>query len=98
MSGNVTVIAHIRAKPGQEEQVKGALLALCAPTRVEKGCINYDLHQSQDDSALFAFHENWVSKNDLDVHLQSSHVQAFLKRIDELLLERPKITLWTRLG
>ena len=98
MSGNVTVIAHIRAKPGQEEQVKGALLALCAPTRVEKGCINYDLHQSQDDSALFAFHENWVSKNDLDVHLQSPHVQAFLKRIDELLAEAPKITLWTRLG
>ena len=98
MSDNVTVIAHIRAKPGQEEQVKGALLALCAPTRVEKGCINYDLHQSQDDSALFAFHENWVSKNDLDVHLQSPHVQAFLKRIDELLAEAPKITLWTGVG
>ena len=98
MSDFVTVIAHVRAKPGKEALVKGALLALCAPTRVEKGCINYDLHQSQDDSALFAFHENWVSKNDLDVHLQSSHVQAFLKRIDELLAEPPKITLWTRLG
>jgi len=98
MSGNVTVIAHVRAKPGKEQQVREALLALCPPTRVEKGCINFDLHQSHDDSALFAFHENWVSKNDLDVHLQSPHVRAFMKRIDELLVEPPKITRWTRVG
>jgi len=98
MNDKVTVIAHIRAKPGKERQVKEALLALCGPTRAEKGCINYDLHQSREDPVLFAFHENWDSKNDLDVHLQSRHVQAFLNRADELLAERPKITLWTMVG
>ncbi len=94
MKKNLTVIAHVRARPGKEEPTKQALSALCRPTRAEKGCINYDLHQSIDDPALFAFHENWICKDDLDVHLQSAHIQAFFKRIDELLAEPPKITLW----
>jgi quinol monooxygenase YgiN len=98
MKDKVTVIAHLRARPGKEKQTREALLALCGPTRAEKGCINYDLHESADDPALFAFHENWVCKDDLDSHLKTAHIQGFFKRIDELLAEPPKITLWTFIG
>ena len=98
MSDTVMVIALIRAKPGKEQQVKEALLALCAPTRAEKGCINYDLHQSQEDSTQFAFHENWVSQNDLDAHRQSPHMRAHRKRAQEWLAEPTRVTLWTRIG
>lgn len=48
MKGKVTVIAHRRAKPGTEHALREALLAVCAPTRAEKDCINYDLHDSLD--------------------------------------------------
>jgi quinol monooxygenase YgiN len=95
MSEKVTVIAHIRAKPGKEQEVKSALLGLCGPTRAENGCINYDLHQSVDDPALFLFHENWASKSDLDAHSQSPHLQAWRKRAIELLVEPTQVTLWT---
>jgi len=94
----VTVIAQIKARPGQEEKVKDALLALIPPTRQEPGCLNYDLHRADDDPARFLFHENWQSKADLDAHLQKPHLQAFLARADELLAEPPSITLWRRLG
>jgi quinol monooxygenase YgiN len=97
MNGKVTVIAQIRAKPGREQEVKQALLALCGPTRAEKGCINYDLHQSANDAALFLFHENWASKADLDAHSQSPHLQAWRKRAAELLVEPTKATLWTEI-
>jgi quinol monooxygenase YgiN len=43
MTAKVTVIAYHRAKPGKEGALREALLAVCAPTRAEKGCINYDL-------------------------------------------------------
>ena len=49
MLGKVTVIAVHRAKPGKEDALRQALLALCGPTREEKGCLNYDLHVSADD-------------------------------------------------
>ena len=58
MAGKVTVIAYHRAKPGKERALLEALLAVCGPTRGEKGCLNYDLHVSPDDPGLLVFHEN----------------------------------------
>jgi quinol monooxygenase YgiN len=98
MSEQVTVIAYHRAKPGKEESLRQALLSLCAVTRAEKGCINYDLHESLDDPNLLVFHENWNSKTDLDTHLRSAHILQFRTLADELLAEPPNITLWRRLG
>jgi quinol monooxygenase YgiN len=97
MNGKVTVIAHIQAKPGMEGEVKKALLGLCGPTRAEKGCINYDLHQSPNDPTLFLFHENWASKRDLDAHSKSAHLQAWRKRAVDLLVEPTHVTLWSEI-
>jgi quinol monooxygenase YgiN len=90
----LTVVAKIRAKAGKEEQVRNALLSLVAPTRAEAGCINYDLHQSVDDKALFLFYENWTGKKDLDDHLAMPYLRDFLGKADELLAEPVEITLW----
>lgn len=94
MNGRVTVVAMIRAKPGMEQEVRKVLLGLCGPTRAEKGCINYDLHQAVDNPALFMFHENWVSMADLEAHSQSAHLRAWRARADELLAEPNQVTRW----
>ena len=47
MSDQVTVVARIRAKPGKEERVQRELLKLLAPTRAEKGCVNYEVTRWQ---------------------------------------------------
>jgi quinol monooxygenase YgiN len=94
MLGKVTVIAFHRAKPGKEDALRQALLALCGPTRKEQGCLNYDLHVSADDPSLLFFHENWTTKADLDNHLASPHIDAFRGVARELLAEPPNITLW----
>jgi quinol monooxygenase YgiN len=90
----VTVVARIKAKPGMEERVKEELLALVAPTRTEPGCLNYNLHQALDDTSSFVFYENWLSKQDLDEHLQKPHLRAFLMKEDHLLAQPMDITLW----
>jgi quinol monooxygenase YgiN len=94
MNDSLTVIAHIRAKPGQESRVRKILEGLRAPTRAEAGCINYDLHQSQNDPALFVFYENWESETHLDAHARSAHIQSFRKLTDETLAEPVQITKW----
>jgi hypothetical protein len=43
------------------------------------------------------FYENWTSKELLDRHLQSAHVQLFVAKAGQLLAEPPEITLWERL-
>jgi len=90
----VTVLARFKAKTGMEEQVKQEIMALVAPTRSEAGCINYDLHQSADDKSLFMLYENWVSKKDLDEHLEMPYLNAFLGEADQILAEPVEIILW----
>jgi quinol monooxygenase YgiN len=94
----VTVVATLKARPGQEETLRQELLALIPATRAEAGCLNYDLHRATDNPALFLFHENWTSKADLDAHLAKPHLQNFLAKAADLLAEEPSITRWERIG
>jgi len=77
MSNKLTVVANIQAVPGKADFVKSELLKLIDPTRVEEGCINYDLHQDNSDPNRFVFFENWESKELLLKHLGSSHIAAY---------------------
>jgi quinol monooxygenase YgiN len=90
----VTVVARVRAKAGREKEVRDLLLALIKPTSAEKGCISYDLHQSEDDEGLFLFYENWLSREALSDHLGMPYLQAFLARSEELLAEPVDVSLW----
>ncbi len=81
----VTVIAHMRAKPGKEQDLRNALEPLIEPTSQEEGYVNYDLHQGIEDPDRFFFYENWESDTDLDAHLDAPHLRDFAARIPELL-------------
>lgn len=63
------------------------LRAMLAPTRQEFGCLNYDLHSSEDDPGLFFFHETWGSVNDHRAHLDTPHVRHLLAVSSDMLRE-----------
>jgi quinol monooxygenase YgiN len=94
----VTVVARIKAKKGMEEEVKKELLTLLGPTRSEKGCIGYDLHQSVEDKSLFMFYENWMSQKDLDEHLKRPHMKSHMEKASKILAAPGEITLWEKIG
>ena len=97
MTKKLTVLAHVYAKEEASEKVKQECLALVAPSRVEEGCINYDLHQSVDDKTLFVFYENWASREALEKHLEMPHSLRFDERTDGMLAEETEITFWQML-
>lgn len=84
----LTVIAKITARKDKIRETKEALAALVGPTHLETGCLDYDLHQSQEDPRLFFFYENWTGKDKLDVHLKSPHLKMF-GQIASGLLDAP---------
>ncbi len=94
MKKSLTVIAHIFAKTGEEQRVRAALLGLTAQTRKEKGCINYDLHQSQENACQFVMYENWESAADLEAHANSAHLREFGKSMSQFLERPTQITKW----
>ena len=72
----VILTAIVKAKPGQEDAVKEALLSLVEPTRKEAGCLCYNLHQSKADPTQFMFYEQWASQEALSAHGKTPHMKA----------------------
>jgi quinol monooxygenase YgiN len=98
MAESVTVVARFRADEGMERQLKELLLSLIAPSRSDKGCIRYDLHQSYDDPAVFVFYETWESKELLGEHSATPHVRQFRVQAKALLAEPPEVILLTKIS
>ncbi|GAA4897954.1 putative quinol monooxygenase [Actinomycetospora straminea] len=81
----LTVIAHMKALPGKEQELRSELEKLVEPTLAEDGCVNYDLHVAVDDPGTFFFYENWTSPGHLEAHLANSHLVEFAGKLDEYL-------------
>jgi len=81
----LTLIVRILAKPAYVTNVKDSLLSLIEPTLKEVGCINYDLHQDNENPNLFFFFENWESEAHLKKHSQSDHLNAHRKRVKGMI-------------
>ncbi len=75
----LTIIANIHANPEKIELVKEELLKLIQITRDEEGCINYDLHQDNENPAHFTFYENWESKELWQIHMNNQHLADYMK-------------------
>ncbi len=67
--------------------VKSELLKLIAITRAEEGCINYDLHQDNENPNLFLFHENWENRELWQQHMNNSHLAEYMKATDGAVAE-----------
>jgi len=75
----LTIVANIIAKADQVELVKAELLKLIDVTRAEEGCINYDLHQDNENPAHFTFYENWESRELWRTHMDNEHLAQYTK-------------------
>jgi len=90
----LTVIARIKAKRGRETDLERELRAIVAPTHAESGCLRYTLHRSLEDPTLFTTIERWNSKEAIDKHFGTTHIQSLLKKAGDLLVDPPEITVF----
>lgn len=93
----LTLVADIRAKPGQTEALRDLLAGLVAPTRAEEGCVRYDLHVDQESPDRFVLLEDWKSVPLWNRHMASPHLRHFGTRVDDLVAEW-RLTKLSRIG
>ncbi|MEM1085320.1 MAG: putative quinol monooxygenase [Verrucomicrobiota bacterium] len=74
----LTIVANIKAKPDKIELVKSELLKLIDITRVEEGCLQYDLHQDNENPAHFLYFENWESRDLWQAHMGNQHLADYM--------------------
>jgi quinol monooxygenase YgiN len=77
----VTVVAKIVAKKESVEDLQRELLKIIEPTRKEDGCIDYNLHQDNDNPAVFIFYENWKSAEALEAHMNTAHFKGLVAAV-----------------
>ncbi|MCW9034880.1 MAG: antibiotic biosynthesis monooxygenase [Rhodospirillales bacterium] len=75
----LTIIANVYAKPDQIELVKSELVKLIPLTHKDEGCIQYDLHQDNDNPAHFTFYENWETRDLWQAHMNAPHLAAYME-------------------
>ena len=91
MAASVHVVARYLAKPGKEEEVKGVLMALIAPSRREIGCYQYDLLRNPGDPREFCFVERWEDDQAVDQHSGTAHVKTAMAQVEGLVEVPPDI-------
>ena len=74
----LTIIANIKAKSDKIDLVKRELEKLIDITRAEEGCLQYDLHQDNENSAHFVFYENWESRELWQAHRGHQHLRVYM--------------------
>ena len=75
----LTIVANIKANADKVALVKAELLKLIEVTQAETGCVNYDLHQDNENPAHFMFYENWQSRELWQAHMANQHLQDYMK-------------------
>ena len=79
----LTIVANITAKADKIDLVKSELEKLIEITRAESGCINYDLHQDNENPAHFLFYENWESRELWQTHMNTQHLKDYMSATED---------------
>lgn len=83
----LTIIANIKANPDKVELVQAELKKLIPVTRAEQGCLQYDLHQDNENPEHFLFYENWESRELWQTHMNAPHLAAFMAATEGAIAE-----------
>jgi quinol monooxygenase YgiN len=81
----LTVMAVLESKPGKENMLRDALLQQALKIYQETGYIRFDLHQSNDNPAIFTLYEIWQNETVLATHFEQPHTKLLLQQFEELL-------------
>ena len=94
----VTLQVLFSVRPERAGDFAAALTTLVAATRLEDGCLQFDPHRHPGEPGRFLLFERWASREALDAHGQTDHLNAFVTAAGPMWTGKPAITEWARLG
>jgi quinol monooxygenase YgiN len=92
------VFARITARPGSADAMREILTDLVAPTRLEPGCLKYELFQREGEPEIFYTSEEWRDAADVDAHMATPHVAAAIAAGTGHFGAPPEIKLYKKLA
>jgi len=84
----IYVVAELRLKPGMAEKAAAEARKVVAGTVKEDGCLYYDFHLSVSDPTRLVAVERWASREALDAHMHTPHLQDWREAGKEFVVSR----------
>jgi quinol monooxygenase YgiN len=88
----------VTAKKGQEKALETAFAECQKSTRMEKGCMAYDIIADPAAPGKYFFYEKWKGVEALDSHLKAAHTTKLLGMFGDLLEPGTAITFYAVVG
>ena len=83
-AGAYSVVAQVRAKPGQEDALRAATLPLLGLVRGDPMNLVYFLQEDRDAPGHFVFYEIFATKADFEAHNAMPYVKDWFARLPQL--------------
>ncbi len=66
------------------------------PTKKERGYIEYEMYQDEENPALLIVLEKWETREDFDNHLQSEHFKKIVPEMMKLMSKETELNICRR--
>jgi quinol monooxygenase YgiN len=86
----IAVIAIWEPKPDSVDEVESLLLEMREGTRLEPGCLQYDLHRTED--SRFVLYERYTDADAIEHHHSTPHYQELVQGRGLALLKGREVT------
>ena len=84
----LTVVAKLVAKKDTVESCQTRTAQAHRTDEDRAGLHRYQLHQDNDDPAVFIFYENWESGACLEQHMNSDHFKGYVSAVEGMIEEK----------
>ncbi len=80
----LVLVVTVTVDPDCVERLKPAMLENAAQSRLEDGCLGFDVNASQDDPNTFLFYEVYTDADALARHRRTPHFLNYWNLLQEL--------------
>jgi len=84
-------------KEGRTDDLIKVFEALAGPSRMEEGCISYELFQDTKDPRVMAIIEEWESMDILEKHKRTDHFIRLVPELDECTEKKIDFNIYNKL-
>lgn len=92
------IVAHWRARAGEESKVEGVLRDLAAAVRTEPGNLQFIVNRSHDDPREFLLYEQYKDEQAFRDHQETAHFKTLVLERGVPLLDRRERRVFSVVG
>jgi quinol monooxygenase YgiN len=91
----IMVTAKITAQSGKKDNIIAKAQDLITSSRLDPGCISYNLYTSTENENVLLMLEQWENFELLQSHMQTEHFKAFGTATEDILAEEIDINVYS---